>query len=104
MVEKFLPRWLSFPPVAGPSPTIPSTSLEGPSTHPTRIIKALMGPCTFIFKPSDTSCPCTAGHCITQADGNVTGGTCENCGHPMHLHSDYGGVPLPFNSNGNIIS
>ena len=72
-----------FSPPRAPS-TIPSTVLQRPRT-----ILITMGCCTFTFK-NGLICPCTSGSCTSMAGANTTEGHCEDCGHLMAIHADYG--------------
>jgi hypothetical protein len=75
----------------GRSDTISSSTPEKHARSPERhrTIKITMGSCTFIYK-NGLQCSCTSGSLIIQADCISTGGTCDDCGHLLSLHRDYG--------------
>jgi hypothetical protein len=72
---------------AGLLPSLQDTAPSSISPQP-RTIFAMMGPCT--FKQGTLVCNCTSGSCTSEIGALMSQGSCQNCGHSMSIHSDYG--------------
>jgi hypothetical protein len=69
--------------------TIPSTLPQTAVLQQPRTILITMGCCTFMGK-NGSKCSCTSGSCTSTSGANTAEELCEDCGHPMPMHTDYG--------------
>ena len=71
---------------AGLSPS-PQPFTSSPTARQRRTVLVTMGPCTVQGK-NGWRCSCTCGSCTS--DLGASSASCDNCMHPMFMHSDYG--------------
>ncbi|KAH8423893.1 uncharacterized protein LDX57_001645 [Aspergillus melleus] len=71
-----------------------SVPLAGQALMPDhqQMVKVILGACLFVFR-GDMQCPCASGSLVIQAHSFSAGGTCDDCGHLLSRHRDYGAIP-----------
>lgn len=55
-----------------------------------RMVKVTLGACLFVYKNAMLQCPCSSDSLVIQAHSLSAGDPCDDCGHPLSRHQDYG--------------
>ncbi|KAL4928198.1 uncharacterized protein BDV17DRAFT_282179 [Aspergillus undulatus] len=85
MVSKIFPDWAH-------SPDAPNSNRSGtPSKHrgSSGVVRVEMGRCGFFYKKSTHYCDCASGSIVGEAGDLSENARCDECDHPLPLHSAY---------------